>query len=226
MRDVERLREKLEISLEDRQVWALGISALLLLAGVFVLGVLIGRRTAPPAQQGSGELAAMDAAPPAVAAPVKVVAEREKESPKQAERAVEATPEPEAVAEKPAQGRAASHAAPVIIPAPHPATVVPAPQRPVTVASVAPVVLTPPPRDLGEFTVQIGASQDRGDAQRLENKARGAGLKPYVVEVDLGAKGTWYRVRVGSFHDKDSAARYRKDVERELRGTAVVMPTK
>jgi DedD protein len=71
--------------------------------------------------------------------------------------------------------------------------------------------------------VQIGASPDRAEALRLENRARAAGLKPYSVEANLGAKGTWYRVRVGSFADKDRATRYRTDVERELRSNAIVM---
>jgi cell division protein FtsN len=44
--------------------------------------------------------------------------------------------------------------------------------------------------------------------------------------VDLGAKGVWYRVRVGAFADRDSAGRFQKDVERELRSPAVVMPAK
>jgi len=88
------------------------------------------------------------------------------------------------------------------------------------------VALTPPPKDLGNFTVQIGASQDRSEALRMENKARAAGLKPYVVEADLGAKGTWFRVRVGAFKDKGAADDYRRDVERELRAPAVVMASK
>jgi cell division protein FtsN len=46
------------------------------------------------------------------------------------------------------------------------------------------------------------------------------------MEADLGAKGTWFRVRVGAFGDKDSANRFQKDVERELRVAAVVMPTR
>jgi len=85
--------------------------------------------------------------------------------------------------------------------------------------------LPPPPRELGNFTVQVGASRDRGDAARLEARARGAGLKPYVMEANLGAKGTWYRVRVGAFRDKEAANRFRLDVERELRSAAAVMPT-
>ncbi len=89
-----------------------------------------------------------------------------------------------------------------------------------------PVTLTPPPNDLGEYTVQIGASQERTEAARLEGRARSAGLKPYVVEANLGSKGTWYRVRVGAFHDKEAANRFRKDVERELRIAAAVMPAR
>jgi len=105
------------------------------------------------------------------------------------------------------------------------ATVVPPAQaRRLEVPAAAPVTLTPPPRDLGAYTVQLGATQEKIDAARLEGRARGAGLKAYVQEADLGARGTWYRVRVGAFRDKDSANRFRKDVERELRIAAVVMP--
>ena len=53
-----------------------------------------------------------------------------------------------------------------------------------------------------------------------------AGLKPYVMEADLGAKGTWYRVRIGAFRDREGANHFRKDVERELRIAAAVMPAR
>ena len=74
-----------------------------------------------------------------------------------------------------------------------------------------------------DVAISYVASPEKAEALKLENKARAAGLKPYVVEANLGAKGTWYRVRVGSFPDKDKASRYRSDVERELRSTAIVM---
>jgi DedD protein len=211
MRDVERLRERREFSLDDRQVWAIGGTALVLLGGVFAIGVMVGRRTTPPPPPAVEVASAATApkAPPMVPPPAAVAEEKP------------APAEKPAPVEKPAQGRA-----PTVVQPARPATVVPPPPPPVQVASVAPVALTPPPKDLGAFTVQIGASQDRSDALRLENRARGAGLKPYVMEADLGAKGTWYRVRVGAFKDKQSAADFRKDVERELRGTAVVMPSK
>jgi cell division septation protein DedD len=262
MRDVERLREKIEISLDDRQVWALGLSALLALGGVFTVGVLLGRKTAPPQQNPAGDLAALDVAagsdqgsigPQAGAAggPQAAGPAGPQATAKSEEKVVEKPAAPgsraaekgdDAVevgaAEKPAgekhdatMGRASARAVEtprpaVTVPAARPATVVPAPPHSVQVASATPVALTPPPRDLGQFTVQIGASQDRAEAQRMENRARAAGLKPYAVEADLGAKGTWYRVRVGAFHDKDAANSYRRDVERELRSPAVVMSSK
>jgi len=224
MRDEDRLREKRQISLEDRQVWALGFSAVLLLGGVFVVGVLTGRRMAAEVRPQASDLrpqvtAPVPSAPPGVAAlPVQRTAENEKE--KENEKEIKGKNEKENE-NKNVQGRA-----PTVVPAPRPATVIPAPPPAVQVASVVPVMLTPAPHDVGEFTVQVGASQDRAEAQRMESKARAAGLKPYVVEADLGSKGIWYRVRVGAFEDKDSATRFRRDVEREIRGPAVVMASR
>jgi cell division septation protein DedD len=205
-----------ELSLEKRKPIALAVCAFLLLGVIFTLGLLIGRKTAalqPPVQFG-GDLALLDAQARSPATPP-----ARPQAPAKTEPAGSArSPEP---AEKVEPVRVAS-----IVPAPPKAATIvpPAPVRPVQVPSPAPVALTPPPRELGEYTVQLGATQEKTDAARLEGRARGAGLKAYVQEADLGARGTWYRVRVGAFRDKDSANRFRKDVERELRIAAVVMP--
>ena len=82
------------------------------------------------------------------------------------------------------------------------------------------------PAQAETFTVQIGASRVKDDADKLMQRARAAGLRPFLAEVDLGDKGTWYRVRVGSFAGKAEAEKFRKDVERELGGQALVMPAK
>jgi cell division septation protein DedD len=221
MRDAERLRERRVLSLDNGQVAALLVCALLLFGGVFALGVMVGRRLAParPAGAAAGDLAALDAA-----------AARKPDAAPAAERHAAAAPAPASV--KPAapagmDAPAPVRAATVAAPAARPALVVPpAAKEPVQVAPAGAVALTPPPRDVGAYTVQVGASQDRSEIARLEGRVRAAGLDPYVVEAKLGAKGTWYRVRVGSFRDKDSANRFREDVERELRTAAVVMPTR
>ena len=209
MREVGQVREKMQISLDDRQVIALAVCALLLLFGVFSLGILLGKKVTSPqrARDSVADLASLDAqarshpdAKPA-AAPAEVA--------------------------RPEKAAPAVHTASVIPPPARQTTVVAAPPaRPVQVAPAVPVALTPPPRELGNFTVQLGALQDRSDAARLEARARGAGLKPYAQEAHLGAKGTWYRIRVGAFRDRDVANRFRLDVERELRSAAVVMPAR
>jgi DedD protein len=203
VRDGHRLREKIELTMDDRQVAALAVGALLLLAGMFALGLLVGmqlaRRSPQPAL--AGDLAALD------------------EQRAHAQR-IAAPPPP---AEEPA-------------PRPEPRKEVPPPASTVNVAPARPVVVKPeppgmpqmaePPRDPGNFTVQLGASQDSADAAQLAARASAAGLKAYVAEAHLPGKGVWYRVRVGGFADKESAERFRRDVERELRAPAVVMPTR
>ena len=82
------------------------------------------------------------------------------------------------------------------------------------------------PKAPGAFTVQLGASPDRKVAGRIEARARAAGFDPYVVAVDLGSKGTWYRVRAGAFASKEEAAKLQKEAGRQLRVPAVVMPAK
>ena len=61
MRDVERLREKIEFSLDGRQAWTLALAAMLLMGGMFTLGMLIGRKTTPPPAAAPTDLAALDA---------------------------------------------------------------------------------------------------------------------------------------------------------------------
>jgi len=196
IKDGRWLREKIELTIDDRQVAALAVGALLLLSGMFALGLMVGlqvaRRSAQPAI--AGDLAALD--------------------------------EQRALAQRaPVLKTAAPEPAKKEVPAP-PATVDVAPARPEVPASDGPAALPEAPPDPGKFTVQLGASQDRGDAAHLAARAAGAGLKAYVAEARVPGKGIWYRVRVGAFADKESAERFRRDVERELRTSAVVMPAR
>jgi cell division septation protein DedD len=204
IKDGRWLREKIELTIDDRQVAALAVGALLLLSGMFALGLLVGmqvaRRAAPPPI--AGDLAALDAQ--------RALAQRPpaREAPK---------PEPQVVA-PPRSDRKE-------LPSP-PATVDVAPAMPAAVVADGPAALPQPPADPGKYTVQLGALPDRGDAAHLASRAAAAGLQVYVAEARLPGKGIWYRVRVGAFADKESAERFRRDVERELRTSAVVMPAR
>jgi cell division protein FtsN len=83
------------------------------------------------------------------------------------------------------------------------------------VSKPAPVALAPSPAAAqavsGAFLLQIGSykSQAEADAAWSADKAKYgdllSGLQSNVQQVDLGARGTWYRLRIASFTDKTVA---------------------
>jgi cell division protein FtsN len=65
----------------------------------------------------------------------------------------------------------------------------------------------------GTYVLQIGAykSQDEATVSWHAFKASHAMVGGYasrIKKVDLGAKGTWYRLQLASFADKDSATAF------------------
>lgn len=231
MRDDHLIVEKIDLSLERRQVALLSAVALVLLGGVFALGVLVGRQLAvaalsSPRAAAGGDLSALDAQRDEAALAVKAAAVAQPAAQLPAQTRPPAAAQARRTAEEGGPAADPERTGPAersvaIKPAPKVATIA-GPKA----ARQAPGPLSPPPQNLGAFTVQLGASQDQAEARRLEARARGAGLRAYVVEANLGAKGVWYRVRAGAFPSREAADRYRKDVERELRATAVVMPSR
>lgn len=79
-------------------------------------------------------------------------------------------------------------------------------------ATAPPAELTPKAPASGGFVLQIGAYKSQAEADaawgayRAKHAATLAGYSESVRRVELGAKGTWYRLRVGSFASKDAAA--------------------
>ena len=76
-------------------------------------------------------------------------------------------------------------------------------------AAVAPL---PPPSSF--YTVQVGSTKDPEAARRMAGTLRKLGHDAFTEKVQLPQKGTWYRVRVGRF-DARSAA---DDARRRLAG--------
>ncbi|MGA8893508.1 MAG: SPOR domain-containing protein, partial [Anaeromyxobacteraceae bacterium] len=99
----------------------------------------------------------------------------------------------------PAPAQAAQKAAPPPKPAPAPA--------PKGAASAA-----RGPSGKGAFSVQVGSTQDRFEAERIA--ARFASRGPKVSVAEVPGKGRWYRVRLGSFESREAADRYLRDLER------------
>lgn len=117
-----------------------------------------------------------------------------------------ATPAPAMTAAKPPV------AVPPPAPKPMPVTAKPAPAQTVAappMAKPAPEVVKPPvetpvaaPAAAGGSLLQIGSYKSEADANaawaayKAKHAALLSGLSPDIKQVDLGAKGTWYRLRI------------------------------
>ncbi|HSS12793.1 MAG TPA: SPOR domain-containing protein [Rhizomicrobium sp.] len=78
-------------------------------------------------------------------------------------------------------------------------------------ASVSAPAVTKPAPAAGGFVLQIGAYKSQADAAtawktyQAKHAALLGGYSNNVQQVDLGEKGTWYRLRIGGFADREVA---------------------
>jgi DedD protein len=242
MRDSHRMKEKYDLSLDSRQVVSLLVAGIVVLGAVFVLGVLVGKKLAGSQRTDRVPdlLSALDQKSAALerarAAPAltfqeelttdagstrtppgaKAVAEKKSEPvPKAAEAKSEA---PKAVVDKkPESSGKTADAGPIAA-------------RAAPAASPSASAGGPKPADAGgpaaPWTLQLGASQNRDDAERMVSRLREKGYAPYIVTADVPGKGTFYRVRMGSFATREAAGRYLEDFRRETKTEAFVAFTK
>jgi len=237
MRDANRIREKFQLALDGRQVASVVVGALVILGGVFVLGLNVGKQLAQrQVQAGPGAadpLAALDAPPPSADAG---------EPPKLSyHEALTRPADPPRPPPKPASA-AKAPAAPSPGPKPSPTPpAAPAPQSPTPTATPASTPTTPAtptttplptpkltgapvpaaePR--GAFAIQVGASQDLGEAHRILERFKGH--RGRIVAAEIPGKGRWYRVRLGAFETRQDAERYLSDLARETGAKGFVAP--
>jgi len=234
MRDGNRLKEKIELHLDRRQVTSLSVVALLLAASIFALGVMVGKNLAP--------------APRAVPAPEALLDRLDA----QADGGV-ATSEPltfqdELTKKLPPAAKPAKPPPSIQLPAP--AAVPSAPVIPAgalaTASDAGPVKVNPlselADKDSGAevavapkltlpklqpvpkafFTLQVKATQSSSEADKFAKKLRSQGYDSLVAEADVAGKGKWYRVRVGRFETRPQAERYLQDFKRESRLEAFI----
>jgi len=207
-----RAREKFELSLDGRQVASIVVGALVVLGVVFVLGLNVGKQLAvrQVAAGRAGDLEALDRAPtppPSKPEPLTFHDRLTKETP-----APPPPPEPTA--------RPVPPPAP---PAPQQAVAPPAAPEPAA-PPVAPAQPAAKPGALKPWTVQLAASEERSEAERLAT--RFSSLNPRIEEAVIAGKGRFYRVRVGSFDTKEAAQRYLRDVARETGAKGIVTPSR
>jgi cell division septation protein DedD len=72
------------------------------------------------------------------------------------------------------------------------------------------------------YTLQLSSFQDKAEAQAFADSVKGAGYAPYLVEADVDGKGTFYRVRLGTYGSYDDAIDAKTDFEAKVKKVAYV----
>jgi cell division septation protein DedD len=74
-----------------------------------------------------------------------------------------------------------------------------------------------------DYTIQVSSFRSMDQASELKGRLSKKGYAAYVQSVDLNDKGTWHRVRIGNYRDKDGAERIASDLRTRESLPATVM---
>jgi DedD protein len=275
-RESELYKDKVEVSLDGRQIFYLFFGGAVIVGIVFVLGVLVGRRVearghidrarttasvdplaALDRLEGNGEMAFRGALTGKEAtAPVEkkidqIAAEKKKADPASAKNEAkkdeakkdeakkdetkkdeakkdeakkdDASKKAEKVADKPIEkpvvkpeDKVADKPAekPVLKPADKPMDKVA--DKP----TEKPVVK---PEDKTRYTLQLSSFQDRSEAETYLAKMKDEGFQAQITQAEVEGKGTFYRVRMGSYRSLDAATTAKADFEKSSNKSASIM---
>ncbi len=244
--EIDHWREKIELRLDNRQVFFLFFGSAIVACMLFVLGVMVGKRIESRGQAQAPEMSdplaaldrahavpAMGAARVGVAAPP-VVPQQALAFPNTLI-AGASTPKPAVakVAAKPIVAKPAPVAAPKMVAmAPKPIAVAPKPLAPVAapkpiaaapkpivpVAVAAPVAPAEPAKVKGKFTLHLNTFASAEEANLFVKRYPGA----FVVAGESPDKGTTYRVRYGNFASFKEATAAKESFEKQHNAIALV----
>jgi cell division septation protein DedD len=102
----------------------------------------------------------------------------------------------------------------------------PEPRRPAVAAESKPKAAAATRVSLnqgGDYTIQVSSFRSMEQASDLKGRLSKKGYAAYVQSVELSDKGTWHRVRVGNYHDKEGAERVAGDLRSRESLPATVM---
>ncbi len=214
MRDSDRLKEKLEVSLDNRQIFYLLFGSALVACLVFVVGVLVGkklenRKLAAKPPGAADELALIDRDTKLAAKGLTFHDELIKPDSRSGRN------EPPEVAEwrhmgqgKGATKRSAGNRANVVAVAG---------RAPSQAAKAAPKAAKKK-----RYTLQVSAFKSKVEANHVMKKLQKNGYRPYVVASKLPRSGVWYRVRLGAFQSWGQAVAAKNKFEDKVNMTAYV----
>jgi hypothetical protein len=245
-RNAERWRDKIELRLDNRQVFFLFFGSAVVACMLFVLGVMVGKRIESRGQAASPDLqdplAALDRAhkPVAGAAPAPAPqltfpntliappsAAKTAKTAKVAFTAPVAKPAPLVAPPKPIAPAAAPQAPRLIAPAaapPRPIAPAAAPPRPIAPAAAAaprPSAMAPavdPTKTKGKFTLHLSTFTTAEEANAFARRYPGA----FVIGGEVPGRGMTYRVRYGNFPTYQDAASAKDNFEKQHSMIALV----
>ncbi len=90
------------------------------------------------------------------------------------------------------------------------------------VAQEKKVALAKPASSKIRYTIQVSSHQDRDSAEQDVKRLKQDGFAAFVVASEVSGKGKWFRVRVGSFTNKESAEKLQKDIRAKLGSETIV----
>jgi hypothetical protein len=223
--NVAKWREKIEVRLDNRQVFFLFFGSALVACMLFVLGVMVGKRIESRGQANApvmtDPLAALDRArqpPPGVAAPDQPLTFQSTlvSAPGSSRaRASTHTPAP-ASASKPPSARIAPQAASASKPSASPGG--PATTAKLIATSKSGGAPADPAKVKGRFTLHLSTFGSADEADEFAQKYPGA----FVVSGDVPGKGMTYRVRYGNYASFKDATAAKDSFEKQHNTIALV----
>ncbi len=244
LRDVERWKDKIEVRLDNRQVFFLFFGSAVVACMLFVLGVIVGKRIESRGRAEAADvqdpLAALDRAhqPPFVAGPAAPPTELlfpkalqagpGKSASARAERNASVVPTPFvpvphaqiAVAKPPAPVLPVSKAMP---PVPKAMPLVAKPAKVIAPVGVTATAKSAAPaadavKVKGKYTLQLSAFPTREEAESFAAKYDAT----FIVPSEIPGKGTWFRVRAGNFSTYNEATAAKTAFEKTNKVIALV----
>jgi DedD protein len=245
MRDLQHWKDKVELTLDGRQVFFLFFGGAVLACLLFAVGVMTGRRLEARAialdtPAADDPLAALDQ--------LGDLEDEELTYHRALTRPHGDNDRLHSVAKPPAPMKPAAAKPPAVKPTPTHATADAEPSAPeaAVVPAVLPKKITDSPVKLvadesrhvaaaltksdgkdsvlepgaPHFTLQLSAFASKKDADDFMHHVQAAGYHAFVVASDVAGKGVLYRVRVGDYGTRDAALAEKSNVEKKLKVAA------
>lgn len=257
-------RDKIEVSLDGRQIFSLFFAGAVIICTVFVVGVMVGKRVEARAHVDRGAavqgdpLAALDkleaespltfrsalrhgqAAAGSVDAEIAALAGAQRAAEDNAKRsggdaAAKAPPVevPGKDAGKESKGKTkADSAAKAAAKTEQEEVRADRSESPTELPAASPTEPARPDKQADKdkseskkkarYTLQLSSFQERAEAESFLIELRAAGYAPTMTPAEVEGKGTFFRVRLGSYPSYDSAVEAKKEFERKVSRIAYV----